>query len=1019
MAPFHLSIWYAIALYTLTPSRSQSQSLRGAQSKSVRKSACTGRSPFSVSAVLVDLVDWPLLDPLQYATTTSCMTACARHRLRFLPPQLLLAVALLCRVCFIAEFSAAAASPLLRPPRWLPPIDSSWHAPPTVDPWLANSHTTDAPYLGNGDLGVLLSADLTASPSSRATVIFYIGLNQFWAVNQTDVLYPPNVWPDIQDPLLPGLATLARVNITLPPVSPGAIAAPLNFSAQQDIYRGWTHVQLVDSRDGKLVLQLDSTLSTGDSGNILMTNVTLGEPAATLDSSVNLIVSTVTVSWTVDGHIFPTTAGCSGVDGRSVDCQQASSRSAGALAGDYITRLLNFNEQDLFPLFGALATRVVAQQPDDYRLINSSTDSTLAVSSWLSVTAGRTVTVVSVALTNLDVIGMDHSSPSPPVPAPIESPLPQLLSRLSALTWSELIRLTSRRLSFWHQFFYEEGSAVYLPSLPVLQSWWYGANALLGSSMRVGSVSPGLWGPFIYNDDPGWHSDYTTDYNHESFVWGLYSSNRATLASASYPVILQYLPRSIFGAAYFNCTKISSYYPSHIAAFGLPASVGPAGDLGLKYLAGFLSLNLIAHFEYTQDEPLLRDTLYPWLRLQMNWYEWLLLKQPLPDGGYRYVDPDDCNLEVCSSSKGQISSLNGAEPLSVIRRVMTATVAFAQHLGVDQSSLPLWQDMLQHWSDYPTAQVQYGEANITIFTFSEDSSSASTPDFHDSTGQWNTLLMFPCEDVGLHSSPALVSTSLATLTWMGFEGDNSFPFIFPAAARVGYPADLILQAYNSILASVFPSYYYYEYGGGLETAGSIEGVNSMLLQSNEFAIALFPVWPANTSAAFIELRAKGAFLLSSRYNASSTQGISVVLVHSEAGLPCSMLDPWQYSQQQKQDKLWRRYQQAISGPAPPTSPRPITADDTPHSDLVVLQLSEHGSSPVPVVWSSAVPNGYYEIDPALPEAFFTFSTDVNATYAVLLNDNQHAVCELLPLMCDWKSGITRSWTRRSEAIHRW
>ena len=180
------------------------------------------------------------------------------------------------------------------------------------------------------------------------------------------------------------------------------------------------------------------------------------------------------------------------------------------------------------------------------------------------------------------------------------------------------------------------------------------------------------------------------DYNHESFVWGLYSSNRASLASASYPVILQYLPRSIFGAAYFNCSRMSSYYPSHIAAFGLPASVGPAGDLGLKYLAGFLSLNLIAHYEYTQDERLLRDTLYPWLRLQMNWYEWLLVKQPLPDGQYRYVDPDDCNLEVCSSSKGPISALNGAEPLAIIRRVMTATVAFAQQLGVDHSSLPLW-----------------------------------------------------------------------------------------------------------------------------------------------------------------------------------------------------------------------------------------------------------------------------------------------------------------------------------------
>ena len=480
-------------------------------------------------------------------------------------------------------------------------------------------------------------------------------------------------------------------------------------------------------------------------------------------------------------------------------------------------------------------------------------------------------------------------------------------------------------------------------------------------------------------------------------MWGLYSSNRASLASASYPVILQWLPRSIFSAAYMNCSRISSYYPSHIAAFGLPASVGPAGDLGLKYLAGFLSLNLIAHYEYTRDERLLRDTLYPWLRLQMNWYEWLLVKQALPDGGYRYVDPDDCNLEVCSSSKGQISALNGAEPLAIIRRVMTATVAFAQQLGVDHSSLPHWQDMLQHWSAYPTAQVRYGGVNITVFAYSEDASSASTPDFHDGTGQWNTLLMFPCEDVGLHSAPALVSSSLATLTWMGFEGENSFPFIFPAAARVGYPAELILAAYSAALASVFPSWVVYEYGGGLETAGSIEGVNSLLLQSNEFALALFPVWPANRSAAFTELRAKGAFLLSAAYSAEAASAVSAVLVHSEAGLACSLLDPWQYSQQQKQDRLGRRYQQAMSGPQPPVSPRPVSAAAlVPHSDVQVLRLAEGGASPVPVVWSPGVPDGYYEIDDAQPEAFLTFATEANATYAVLHKSQQPAACEQLP-----------------------
>ena len=147
------------------------------------------------------------------------------------------------------------------------------------------------------------------------------------------MLYPPDVWPDIADPLLPGLATLARVNITLPPEP---AAAPLNFSAQQDVYRGWTHVQLVDAVSGRQVLSLDSTIAPGERGNVLMTNVTLAAAASGSDSA-NLIISTITVPWTVDGHVFPTTAGCSGADRQPVDCQQAASGS-GAVVGDYVTR---------------------------------------------------------------------------------------------------------------------------------------------------------------------------------------------------------------------------------------------------------------------------------------------------------------------------------------------------------------------------------------------------------------------------------------------------------------------------------------------------------------------------------------------------------------------------------------------------------------------------------------------------------------------------------------------------------
>ena len=72
---------------------------------------------------------------------------------------------------------------------------------------------------------------------------------------------------------------------------------------------------------------------------------------------------------------------------------------------------------------------------------------------------------------------------------------------------------------------------------------------------------------------------------------------------------------------------------------------------------------------------------------------------------------------------------------------------------------------------------------------------------------------------------------------------------------------------------------------------------------------------------------------------------------------------------------------------------------------------------MPVVWSSGVPDGYYEIDAAQPEAFFTFSTEVNATYAVLLQAQQSTACEQLPAiaplyrwLCDLHSQMTTETT---------
>jgi hypothetical protein len=119
---------------------------------------------------------------------------------------------------------------------------------------------------------------------------------------------------------------------------------------------------------------------------------------------------------------------------------------------------------------------------------------------------------------------------------------------------------------------------------------------------------------------------------------------------------------------------------------------------------------------------------------------------------------------------------------------------------------------------------------------------------------------------------------------------NGFCKVFIIAARVGWDsADLIARFKTSITALWRNNLTVFQEGGGLETCGSIEAVNSMLLQSNDQVMKLFPVWPAGSNASFKRLRAKGAFLVSADFTNGTTGPVDIV---SEKGATARIRNPW-------------------------------------------------------------------------------------------------------------------------------
>src|SRR4029450_7052246 len=76
---------------------------------------------------------------------------------------------------------------------------------------------------------------------------------------------------------------------------------------------------------------------------------------------------------------------------------------------------------------------------------------------------------------------------------------------------------------------------------------------------------------------------------------------------------------------------------------------------------------------------------------------------------------------------------------------------------------------------------------------------------------------------------------------------------------------------------------------GLEKAGAIEAVNNLLLQSDDGIIRVFPVWPTNRDASFVNLHEKDAFLVSSAFQGGRTTYVDIV---SQAGRTVRLQHPW-------------------------------------------------------------------------------------------------------------------------------
>lgn len=453
--------------------------------------------------------------------------------------------------------------------------------------------------------------------------------------------------------------------------------------------------------------------------------------------------------------------------------------------------------------------------------------------------------------------------------------LSSALARAGQMSDAAVSALKAGHTNWWQSYWLR--SYVKLP-YPLVEKFYYGA--LYESGCYARSNSPAGVGPGLYfwvtKDSPNWSSDSHLNYNAEAPFFGVFSANRSEAVLPYADEMIAFEPEGLrraqqeMGLVRSNlvgevCNGL--LYPVGIMPWGYSNNV--AYDTQLSD-ASFGGQPLIWYYYHTLDTNFLATKLYPFATNIMAFWE-------------SYLSDDGTNYYFYDGAHEFAWGLNPGMTLGAIRMYANLCLTASATLGVDSGSRAKWQDITNRLSAYPTMSYN-GKTIYSDYQGSLGSAPGGNP--------CNLEFIYAFDGLGLDSSPSALQIASDSITQgKNWNNANGFCRIYGMAARVGYnPTAIITNLINTLSLTNFDRNLMDEDGvNGIEKAGTVGGINDLLLQSNEGIIKLFPVWPTNMPAKFKRLRARGAFLVDCQW---TNNGVLNPSIFSEKGAVCNVLNPW-------------------------------------------------------------------------------------------------------------------------------
>lgn len=453
------------------------------------------------------------------------------------------------------------------------------------------------------------------------------------------------------------------------------------------------------------------------------------------------------------------------------------------------------------------------------------------------------------------------------------------------LSWNEkeIALLKAEREAWWKEMWTRSYVETYDD---LLNRHYLSSIYLLASAYNEHSpVCGGMYGVWNMDDKMMYHGDIHLNYNSQAGFYSAFSANRPEIALPFYKTIERLIPEGKRRAK----EEMGVMHPSWKGK-SCRGLLFPVGALGIGVFYNYywqqtmnapFNVPLYSwYYEYTGNLEFLRDKAYPYIKLCGDFYEDYLQKESYSDS-YRYT--------IQTGGHENSWDLNPPSDLAFVEQTFSLLLKYSEMLGVDKSRRKKWKDILTHLPEYkvimPTKEPNEG---LPVYAKNEEGW-----DLPSHAIQMHPV--YPCEVLHLRSDSTALQIARNTIYYYevsqkGFtETMNELGLsAFIMGARVGFSPDLLIDNMRTLIKTAKPNFLIVDGHHCTEKTAVIETINSMMLQTVEGIIHLFPCWPEKPGA-FVRLRAKGAFLVSADYDGKTVSDVSL---YSEKGGICKLKNPW-------------------------------------------------------------------------------------------------------------------------------